>query len=266
MPTCFVIQPFDGDRFDKRYEDTFKPSLTEAGLTPYRVDRDPDADVPIDAIEDGIRNAHVVLSEITTDNPNVWYELGFAFALGKPMIMVCSDERTSPRYPFDIQHRHIIRYRTDSASDYEELREKITRRAEALLNRKDTLRKIAATAAGADPVSPREGLTQGELTVIAVLASETVLPGDTTSVESLKHESESSGLTSFGFGLGFRRLIDKGLAETLDEEDINGVFLAARLTTKGLSWIESNENLFAVTRPRPETQTLDQVGDDDIPF
>ena len=54
----------------------------------YLLDRDPGVDVLIDAIEEAIRSA------ITTDNPNVWYELGFAFAAGRPVVMVCSQPKT----------------------------------------------------------------------------------------------------------------------------------------------------------------------------
>jgi len=78
MPTCFVIQPFDSaGKFDKRYKETFVPAIVAAGLEPYRVDQDARADVLITSIEDGIRSAAsaaVCLADITTDNPNVWYE------------------------------------------------------------------------------------------------------------------------------------------------------------------------------------------------
>lgn len=43
MSTCFVIQPFDGGPFDKRYDDVIAPAIVAAGLEPYRVDRDPRA-------------------------------------------------------------------------------------------------------------------------------------------------------------------------------------------------------------------------------
>ena len=63
-------------------------------------------------------------AEITTDNPNVWYELGFAFACKKDVVMVCSEERTG-KFPFDIQHRQVITYKTSSKSDFETLEETI---------------------------------------------------------------------------------------------------------------------------------------------
>src|SRR5947208_2069199 len=68
MPNCFVIQPFDGGPFDKRYEDVLEPAIGDAHLEAYRVDRDPNASIPIEQIESGIRNAQVCLADITTDN------------------------------------------------------------------------------------------------------------------------------------------------------------------------------------------------------
>ena len=43
---CFVIQPFDGAEFDKRFDDIIAPSLEKAGLNAYRVDRDPKVAIP----------------------------------------------------------------------------------------------------------------------------------------------------------------------------------------------------------------------------
>ena len=82
MTRCFVIQPFDSGKFDKRYDDVYAPAIVDAGIEPYRVDKDPGVDVPIDAIEQGIRDSLVCLADITTDNPNVWYELGFPLRPG----------------------------------------------------------------------------------------------------------------------------------------------------------------------------------------
>ena len=117
MGTCFVIQPFDGGAFDKRYEDIFVPAIKASGLDPYRVDRDPSVSIPIDQIEDGIRKSDVCLADISTNNPNVWFELGFAIAAGKEGVLVCA-HRPDHRFPFDIQPRSIIPYRTGSARDF----------------------------------------------------------------------------------------------------------------------------------------------------
>src|SRR5688500_5526267 len=112
MPTCFVMQPFDKGTFDKRYVDVFEPAIAEAGLDAYRVDKDPAASIPIKDIEDGIRAAELCFAEITIDNPNVWFELGYAIAVNKDVVLICSTERKS-RFPFDIQHRAVIIYNTE---------------------------------------------------------------------------------------------------------------------------------------------------------
>ena len=131
MGTCFVIQPFDQGIFDKRYEDVYRPGIEAAGLEAYRVDQDPTVSIPIDDVEERIRGAAAVLADITTDNPNVWFELGYAVACHREVVLVCSKERPTP-FPFDVQHRSIIRYGTDSASDFAELAQRITERLRAI--------------------------------------------------------------------------------------------------------------------------------------
>jgi hypothetical protein len=121
--TCFVIQPFDSGKFDKRYDDIFKVAIQAAGYKPERVDRaNYHVDVIIDAIKKGIENAAVCLVEITTDNANVWYEAGFSDAIGKDLVFVCEKRRV---IPFDIGHRKIILYETDSIGDFQNLMQNI---------------------------------------------------------------------------------------------------------------------------------------------
>ena len=261
MQTCFIIQPFDKGKFDKRFEDTFRPAIEEAGLEAYRVDQDPNVEIPIEAIEEGIRDAAICLADITTDNPNVWYELGYAFAAGKAVIMVCSNERKKGRYPFDIQHRTVIGYKSESSSDFEQLKKEIKNRIQALLKKGERLRELAES----DPIAPREGLTQPELAVLAILAGDAVIPGSFTSIYSLKHDVERAGFTSLGFGLGLRRLLNKGLIETSEEYDNfgNESYQAASLTQDGWNWIEENERMFSL---RKGTPPKDDFVDDDIPF
>src|SRR5260221_9469441 len=90
-------------------------------LKAYRVDNDPSVTVLIDKIETEIRNAAVCFAGITQDNPNVWYELGFPISANKPVVMVCSEERT--KFPFDVSHRRIIRYSPRSPSQFQKLKE-----------------------------------------------------------------------------------------------------------------------------------------------
>ncbi|MDR0775497.1 MAG: nucleoside 2-deoxyribosyltransferase [Azonexus sp.] len=259
MATCFVIQPFDSGKFDKRFDDVYVPAIEAAGLEAYRVDRDPGVEVPIEAIEEGIRNAAVCLADITTDNPNVWYELGFAFATGRPVIMICSNERASAKYPFDIQHRTVLNYKPESPSDFDSLKSALRERIKAMLNKSEALRQIAE----ADQIAPTQGLSQTELMVLAILAGDTAFPDASTTLYTLKENSERSGLTAIGFSLAFRRLTAKNFIEVAEEWDEyrDHSYRTARLTQTAWSWIESNESLFVLLK-KPSPQTFDN----ELPF
>lgn len=127
MRLCFVIQPFDGGPFDARYDETLAPAIKAAGFEPYRVDRDPKVTIPIKSVEEMILSADVCLADISENNPNVWLELGLAFAAAKPVLLIAKDVRRKS-YPFDVQHLHIVRYRTESEKDFRLLREQISTR------------------------------------------------------------------------------------------------------------------------------------------
>jgi hypothetical protein len=129
MEKCFVIQPFDGAEFDDLYREVLVPAINEAGLDPYRVDKDPHTDVLIDAIEEGIAESRVCLAEITTNNPNVWYELGYASALRKPVVMITQEKRVG-NFPFDVRHRSIIEYKTTKGG-FSELSHRIVEKLRA---------------------------------------------------------------------------------------------------------------------------------------
>ena len=254
MPICFVIQPFDKGKFDKRFKEIYRPALEEADLEVYRVDEDYSVQVPIQAIEDGIRKSTICLADITTDNPNVWYELGYAFAVNRLVIMICSSERQEA-FPFDIQHRAVIRYSTDSTSGFEKLKSDITAKAQALLKTFDALQQVKE----AGQTTSIEGLSTMEIMVLATLVSETAVPGTVTHLSSLQHNVKQSGITSIGFGLAIRELIDK---EFVNLVKINGQkygetakFNGVQISPVGWNWIRENQSRFIL-----------KVDDDEIPW
>lgn len=105
--SCFVMMPYAkpiGDYYEKIYE----RAITKAGLKAVRADADIfGTGKIIDQIWTGINNARVLVAELTGRNPNVFYELGLAHALGKPVVLVCSNETD---VPFDLKHIRVIYY------------------------------------------------------------------------------------------------------------------------------------------------------------
>ena len=105
--SCFVMQPFVPP-LGEYYEKIFKPAIEKAGLQPVRADAEIFGTGKImDQVWRGINAAKVLVAELTTRNPNVFYELGLAHALRKPVVLVSSNESD---VPFDLHHIRVIYY------------------------------------------------------------------------------------------------------------------------------------------------------------
>jgi hypothetical protein len=77
-----------------------------------------------DQIWHGIRRAEVVVADISGDNPNVFYELGLAHALGKEVILTAQG---TERPPFDVSTARLLRYEAHAIPSLEfELRKAFT--------------------------------------------------------------------------------------------------------------------------------------------
>ena len=109
-------------------------------------------------IENGIRNSDVCLADITTDNPNIWYEVGYALANGKPVVLICAEPRPTS-FPFDIRHRPIILYARDSPSDFKKLEGEISARLKAQIEKAESLQTVASLS----PIKSTEGLSSYEI-------------------------------------------------------------------------------------------------------
>lgn len=105
--SCFVMMPFGGN-LGKYYKSIYEPAIKKAGLRPIRADDDIfGTGKIIDQVWRGITEAKVLIAELTNRNPNVFYELGLAHALTKPVVLVSSNEQD---VPFDLQHIRVIYY------------------------------------------------------------------------------------------------------------------------------------------------------------
>jgi hypothetical protein len=242
--TCFVIQPFDGAQFDKRYQDIVEPAIEAANLIPYRVDQDDSVIIPIDDIEAGIRNARICIAEISSDNPNVWYELGYALACKKNVILLCSEDRK--KFPFDIQHRIVLRYKTESSSDFTDLKERITQKAKALLKKDQSLHSLSVIS----DLAPVSGLNQQEMAVLISLAGNLETPEDHVSAHLLRSDVEQSGFTKIACVIGIKSLTSKGLIDfNIYTNDYNHghEYQGYSLTDKGWEWVMSNQDKFTIT-------------------
>lgn len=258
MSICFIIQPFDKGPFDKRYEDIIAPAVGAAGLEPYRVDRDPSATIPIEQIEEGIRRADACLADISTNNPNVWFELGYAIAAGKPVILVC-EYQEGRHFPFDVQHRAIIVYKTESARDFDSLKTLIIERLKALMSKEVAIER----ASEASSIVEVEGLSQKEIVALVTVGENVGGVGEVVSAYSVRSDMERAGYTRIAVTLALTTLLRKGMIDSSLWEDVNGErYTVYSLTEKGMSWLLDNQDMFVLKREQPSANEVE----DDLPF
>ncbi|MCD8073366.1 MAG: nucleoside 2-deoxyribosyltransferase [Alistipes sp.] len=103
----FVIMQFT-EEYNQLYSEVVKPVCEQYGLKCERGDDYCTTTMIIQDIADSINEASVVIAEITPDNPNVFYEVGYAHASKKPTILLCDKKR--PKLPFDISSFRTLFY------------------------------------------------------------------------------------------------------------------------------------------------------------
>jgi hypothetical protein len=103
---AFVVMKF-GEPYDTLYREVIAPVCEQSGYEPVRADEFSRPGIIIEDIISGIREADVVIAEITPVNANVFYELGYAQARGKPTILLAGRGES---LPFDISGQRCIFY------------------------------------------------------------------------------------------------------------------------------------------------------------
>jgi nucleoside 2-deoxyribosyltransferase len=256
MARCFVIQPFDGGMFDKRYDDVLKPAIEAAGLEAYRVDRDPGVAIPIESIEKGIRDSDLCLAEITSDNPNVWFELGFAIACGKDVVLVCAEHREKP-FPFDVQHRHVITYRSDAPSDFNKLSRAVTERLLAAMQREQKIAQLADS-----PLIETEGLDSHEITALVTVMESGLDPDSAPSAYAIKTDMNRAGFTDVAAVLAIKKLQRLGMVDEINVNNFNNDYLGFVVTERGEGWLMRNQSKLSLRRHQKNAG----LEDDSLPF
>ena len=107
-PQVFVITPLDAE--GRSVEDAVRRAVEDAGfeVVRYRTTVSPGAE-RVSAILDGIRRADLIIADVSRQNPNVLYEVGFAHALRKPTILLFN-VKSGSRLPSDLAGLQYILY------------------------------------------------------------------------------------------------------------------------------------------------------------
>ncbi len=200
------------------------------------------------------------MADITTDNPNIWYEVGFAFANDKPVVMICADPRpTLP--PFDVRHRHIISYSLDSPRDFKKLETELSARLKGQLRRTEAMQNIASLS----PVKSTEGLTSYEIAALVIIMENRVTPDSGVFPREVQDQLRKAGYTKVAASLSVESLRRKGM---IDFETVTNNFgedyTVCMLTPTGVEWLLHNQDKLKLTVY--DDQEGPEITDKDIPF
>jgi nucleoside 2-deoxyribosyltransferase len=109
--------------YDERF-DSIESVLGDLDCYAIRIDKEAPLEGVVDQIKEEIRRAQFLVADLTDERPSCYFEVGFAEALGTPVIYVASKQSvvhpgTNTQIHFDI-HKNINFF-----TNHKELEEKI---------------------------------------------------------------------------------------------------------------------------------------------
>ena len=117
----FVLMPFDNE-FNDIYQLGIKAACESAGVYCERVDEQIFEERILDRIYNQVAKADFLIADMSHRNPNVFYEVGYAHALGKNVILLTN---YAEDIPFDLKHFPHIVYGKEITKLKDELERKL---------------------------------------------------------------------------------------------------------------------------------------------
>jgi hypothetical protein len=113
----FVLMPFSTP-FTRLYSDIIEPLIRDSGFRALRADQIFSPTPIVEDVWTHIAASRLIIADVTGKNPNVFYELGLAHAVGKKVIIIT---QSRDDVPFDIAYIRYFQY-ADNASGWEQLK------------------------------------------------------------------------------------------------------------------------------------------------
>jgi hypothetical protein len=106
---AFVIMEFSSD-YEQVYRTLIQAAASGADVIAENVGERLGPGNILEDIAKGITDCAMVIAEVTPSNPNVFYEVGYAHAIGKPTILVA---QAGTELPFDLKIHRCLFYEND---------------------------------------------------------------------------------------------------------------------------------------------------------
>lgn len=140
MRPGFVIMQIGNANMDKVYEEVIAQALRESDVDPKRVDRHNEGRLLNTEIVRLIREADIIIADLTNERPNCYLEVGYAMGLGKfaNLILCARDDHRpdrpgrqpiDPKVHFDLGGYDFLYWRPDDPDGFrDELKRRVRRR------------------------------------------------------------------------------------------------------------------------------------------
>jgi hypothetical protein len=126
---CFVLMPFLKS-MEPIYTDHIKPHVEFEGISCQRADDIVGTNIITYDIWEKINRARFIVADLTGKNPNVFYEVGLAHAIGKEVILIA---QSMDDVPFDLKALRCIVY-SFTPRGMKELENKLTQTIRTIMS------------------------------------------------------------------------------------------------------------------------------------
>ena len=150
---CFVVCPIssEGTTTRKRSDDLLKyiitPACESSGYTPVRVDQIYHTDKIDSKILEFLNNSELVIADVTEENANAFFELGYRMATGKPIIQIAEE---GTKLPFDVITTNTIFYSTNDLGKAEASKQRLGDTIKHITEQSEALAKVSSTQENSD--------------------------------------------------------------------------------------------------------------------
>lgn len=126
----FVIMEYS-QKYNDLYAEVIKPVCKNNNIESIRADESKKTGLILSDIIKRIYEAKFIIAEITPRNPNVFFEIGYAMAIGKPVIFV-ADINNEENLPFDVSGFRVLFYE-NSIPGKRKIEEELTKHLESIM-------------------------------------------------------------------------------------------------------------------------------------
>lgn len=122
----FFVCPFENPEVEHNYEYVVKPATEKHQFTIHRANEISNTQTITETIVSAINRSVFIIADLTEAKPNCYYEVGYAHAIGKPVIILA---KTGTTRHFDLAAHNWTHWDT-----YEDLKSKLEKRLEGVLS------------------------------------------------------------------------------------------------------------------------------------